>query len=161
MNWFRITVLLLFFSQTNTIYSQINNIIPTPKEQTIKNGFMLIENNPEIITNDKFKSASTLLKNAINELNLDNDEKPKNRIKFSYNKKLDNEEYILKINNNLITVFASSENGAIFGFQSLNQLMNLNLNNGAIKLKNQCWKAHVSSRFYKKIHRWFGYAKIQ
>ena len=67
MNWFRITVLLLFFSQTNTIYSQLNNIIPTPKEQTIKNGFMLIENNPEIITNDKFKSASTLLKEAINE----------------------------------------------------------------------------------------------
>ena len=94
MNWFRVTVLLLFFSQTNTIYSQLNNIIPTPKEQTIKNGFMLIENNPEIITNDKFKSASTLLKNAINELNLDNYEKPKNRIKFSYNKKLDNEEYL-------------------------------------------------------------------
>ena len=151
MNWFRITVLLLFFSQTNTIYSQVNNIIPTPKEQTIKNGFMLIENNPEIITNDKFKSASTLLKNAINELNLDNDEKPKNRIKFSYNKKLDNEEYILKINNNLITVFASSENGAIFGFQSLNQLMNLNLNNGAIKLKNQ--EIKDSPRFkYRGMH---------
>ena len=151
MNWFRITVLLLFFSQTNTIYSQINNIIPTPKEQTIKNGFMLIENNPEIITNDKFKSASTLLKNAINELNLDNDEKSKNRIKFSYNKKLDNEEYILGINNNLITISASSENGAIFGFQSLNQLMNLNLNNGAIKLKNQ--EIKDSPRFkYRGMH---------
>ena len=151
MNWFRITVLLLFFSQTNTIYSQVNNIIPTPKEQTIKNGFMLIENNPEIITNDKFKSASTLLKNAINELNLDNDEKPKNRIKFSYNKKLDNEEYILKINSNLITISASSENGAIFGFQSLNQLMNLNLNNGAIKLKNQ--EIKDSPRFkYRGMH---------
>ena len=137
MNWFRIAVLLLFFSQTNTIYSQVNNIIPTPKEQTIKNGFMLIENNPKIITNDKFKSASTLLKEAINELNLDNDEKPKNRIRFSYNKKLDNEEYILRINSNLITISASTENGAIFGFQSLNQLMNLNLNNGVIKLKNQ------------------------
>ena len=151
MNWFRITVLLLFFSQTNTIYSQINNIIPTPKEQTIKNGFMLIENNPEIITNDKFKSASTLLKNAINELNLDNDEKPKNRIKFSYNKKLDNEEYILRINSNLITISASTENGAIFGFQSLNQLMNLNLNNGAIKLKNQ--EIKDSPRFkYRGMH---------
>ena len=151
MNWFRITVLLLFFSQTNTIYSQVNNIIPTPKEQTIKNGFMLIENNPEIITNDKFKSVSTLLKNAINELNLDNDEKPKNRIKFSYNKKLDNEEYILRINSNLITISASSENGAIFGFQSLNQLMNLNLNNGAIKLKNQ--EIKDSPRFkYRGMH---------
>ena len=151
MNWFRITVLLLFFSQTNTIYSQVNNIIPTPKEQTIKNGFMLIENNPEIITNDKFKSASTLLKNAINELNLDNDEKSKNRIKFSYNKKLDNEEYILRINSNLITISASSENGAIFGFQSLNQLMNLNLNNGAIKLKNQ--EIKDSPRFkYRGMH---------
>ena len=151
MNWFRITVLLLFFSQTNTIYSQINNIIPTPKEQTIKNGFMLIENNPEIITKDKFKSASTLLKNAINELNLDNDEKPKNRIKFSYNKKLDNEEYILRINSNLITISASTENGAIFGFQSLNQLMNLNLNNGAIKLKNQ--EIKDSPRFkYRGMH---------
>ena len=151
MNWFRITVLLLFFSQTNTIYSQLNNIIPTPKEQTIKNGFMLIENNPEIITNDKFKSASILLKNAINELNLHNDEKPKNGIKFSYNKKLDNEEYILKINNNLITISASSENGAIFGFQSLNQLMNLNLNNGAIKLKNQ--EIKDSPRFkYRGMH---------
>ena len=151
MNWFRITVLLLFFSQTNTIYSQVNNIIPTPKEQTIKKGFMLIENNPEIITNDKFKSASTLLKNAINELNLHNDEKPKNRIKFSYNKKLDNEEYILRINSNLITISASSENGAIFGFQSLNQLMNLNLNNGAIKLKNQ--EIKDSPRFkYRGMH---------
>ena len=151
MNWFRIAVLLLFFSQTNTIYSQVNNIIPTPKEQTIKNGFMLIENNPEIITNDKFKSASTLLKNAINELNLHNDEKPKNRIKFSYNKKLDNEEYILKINNNLITISASSENGAIFGFQSLNQLMNLNLNDGVIKLKSQ--EIKDSPRFkYRGMH---------
>ena len=151
MNWFRITVLLLFFSQTNTIYSQVNNIIPTPKEQTIKNGFMLIENNPEIITNDKFKSASTLLKNAINELNLDNDEKPKNRIKFSYNKKLDNEEYILRINSNLITISASSENGAIFGFQSLNQLMNLNLNDGVIKLKSQ--EIKDSPRFkYRGMH---------
>ena len=151
MNWFRITVLLLFFSQTNTIYSQLNNIIPTPKEQTIKNGFMLIENNPEIITNDKFKSASTLLKNAINELNLDNDEKPKNRIKFSYNKKLDSEEYILRINSNLITISASTENGAIFGFQSLNQLMNLNLNNGVIKLKNQ--EIKDSPRFkYRGMH---------
>ena len=151
MNWFRITVLLLFFSQTNTIYTQLNNIIPTPKEQTIKNGFMLIENNPEIITNDKFKSASTLLKNAINELNLDNDEKPKNRIKFSYNKKLDNEEYILRINSNLITISASTENGAIFGFQSLNQLMNLNLNNGVIKLKNQ--EIKDSPRFkYRGMH---------
>ena len=151
MNWFRIAVLLLFFSQTNTIYSQVNNIIPTPKEQTIKNGFMLIENNPEIITNDKFKSASILLKNAINELNLDNDEKPKNRIRFSYNKKLDNEEYILRINSNLITISASTENGAIFGFQSLNQLMNLNLNNGAIKLKNQ--EIKDSPRFkYRGMH---------
>ena len=151
MNWFRITVLLLFFSQTNTIYSQLNKIIPTPKEQTIKNGFMLIENNPEIITNDKFKSASTLLKNAINELNLDNDEKPKNRIKFSYNKKLDNEEYILRINSNLITISASTENGAIFGFQSLNQLMNLNLNNGVINLTNQ--EIKDSPRFkYRGMH---------
>ena len=151
MNWFRITVLLLFFSQTNTIYSQVNNIIPTPKEQTIKNGFMLIENNPEIITNDKFKSASTLLKNAINELNLDNDEKPKNKIKFSYNKKLDNEEYILRINSNLITISASTENGAIFGFQSLNQLMNLNLNDGVIKLKSQ--EIKDSPRFkYRGMH---------
>ena len=112
---------------------------------------MLIENNPEIITNDKFKSASTLLKNAINELNLDNDEKPKNRIKFSYNKKLDNEEYILRINSNLITISASTENGAIFGFQSLNQLMNLNLNNGVIKLKNQ--EIKDSPRFkYRGMH---------
>ena len=151
MNWFRIAVLLLFFSQTNTIYSQVNNIIPTPKEQTIKNGFMLIENNPEIITNDKFKSASTLLKNAINELNLDNDEKPKNRIRFSYNKKLDNEEYILRINSNLITISASTENGAIFGFQSLNQLMNLNLNDGVIKLKSQ--EIKDSPRFkYRGMH---------
>ena len=112
---------------------------------------MLIENNPKIITNDKFKSASTLLKEAINELNLDNDEKPKNRIRFSYNKKLDNEEYILRINSNLITISASSENGAIFGFQSLNQLMNLNLNNGAIKLKNQ--EIKDSPRFkYRGMH---------
>ena len=151
MNWFRTTVLLLFFFQTNTIYSQVNNIIPTPKEQTIKNGFMLIENNPEIITNDKFKSASTLLKNAINELNLDNDEKPKNRIRFSYNKKLDIEEYILRINSNLITISASTENGAIFGFQSLNQLMNLNLNDGVIKLKSQ--EIKDSPRFkYRGMH---------
>ena len=151
MNWFRIAVLLLFFSQTNTIYSQVNNIIPTPKEQTIKNGFMLIENNPKIITNDKFKSASTLLKEAINELNLDNDEKPKNRIRFSYNKKLDNEEYILRINSNLITISASTENGAIFGFQSLNQLMNLNLNDGVIKLKSQ--EIKDSPRFkYRGMH---------
>ena len=151
MNWFRIAVLLLFFSLTNTIYSQVNNIIPTPKEQTIKSGFMLIENNPKIITNDKFKSASTLLKEAINELNLDNDEKPKNRIRFSYNKKLDNEEYILRINSNLITISASTENGAIFGFQSLNQLMNLNLNDGVIKLKSQ--EIKDSPRFkYRGMH---------
>ena len=151
MNWFRVTVFLIFFSHTDTICSQVNNIIPTPKEQIIKNGFMLIENNPEIITYDKFKSAEILLKNAINELNLDNDKKQKNRISFSYNKKLDEEEYILRINSNLITISASTEKGAIFGFQSLNQLMNLNLKNGVVKLKNQVIKD--SPRFkYRGMH---------
>ena len=151
MNWFRVTVFLIFFSQTDTIYSQVNNIIPTPKEQIIKNGFMLIENNPEIITYDKFNSTEILLKSAINELNLDNDKKQKNRIKFSYNKKLDEEEYILRINSNLITISASTEKGAIFGFQSLNQLMNLNLKNGVVKLKTQVIKD--SPRFkYRGMH---------
>ena len=84
-------------------------------------------------------------------MNLDNDEKPKNKIKFSYNKKLDNEEYILRINSNLITISASTENGAIFGFQSLNQLMNLNLNDGVIKLKSQ--EIKDSPRFkYRGMH---------
>ena len=58
-------------------------------------------------------------------------------IKFSLNKKLGIEEYILSISSDQITVEASTEAGAIFGFQSLNQLMNLNLKNGVIKLQNQ------------------------
>ena len=70
MNWSKIIVFFIFFSHINTLFSQKNNIIPTPNEQTINNGFMEIENSPEIITESNFNSAATLFKNAIKKLDL-------------------------------------------------------------------------------------------
>ena len=151
MNWSKIIVFFIFFSHINTLFSQKNDIIPTPTEQTINNGFMEIENSPEIITESNFNSAATLFKNAIKKLDLTSKKTTKNRIKFSLNEKLNEEEYILKINTNQITIEASNVTGAIFGFQSLYQLMNLNLKNGVVKLQNQLIKD--SPRFkYRGMH---------
>ena len=151
MNTLKITVFFIFFSHINTLFSQKNDIIPTPTEQTINNGFMEIENSPEIITESNFNSAATLFKNAVKKLNLTSKKTTKNRIKFSLNEKLNEEEYILKINTNQIIIEASTETGAIFGFQSLYQLMNLNLKNGVVKLQNQVIKD--SPRFkYRGMH---------
>ena len=151
MNWSKIIVFFIFFSHINTLISQKNNIIPTPNEQTINNGFMEIENSPEIITESNFNSAATLFKNAIKKLDLTSKKTTKNRINFSLNEKLNEEEYILKINTDQINIEASTETGAIFGFQSLYQLMNLNLKNGVVKLQNQVIKD--SPRFkYRGMH---------
>ena len=151
MNWSKIIVFFIFFSHINTLFSQKNDIIPTPTEQTINNGFMEIENSPEIIIESNFNSAATLFKNAIKKLDLNSKKTTKNRIKFSLNEKLNEEEYILKINTNQITIEASTETGAIFAFQSLYQLMNLNLKNGVVKLQNQVIKD--SPRFkYRGMH---------
>ena len=151
MNWSKIIVFFIFFSHINTLFSQKNDIIPTPTEQTINNGFMEIENSPEIITESNFNSAATLFKNAIKKLDLTSKKTTKNRINFFLNEKLNEEEYILKINTNQIIIEASTETGAIFGFQSLYQLMNLNLKNGVVKLQNQVIKD--SPRFkYRGMH---------
>ena len=88
---------------------------------------MEIENSPEIIADIELNSAATLFKSAVKKLELANDKQTKNRIIFSLNKKLNDEEYILQINPHEITIEASTETGAIYGFQSFNQLMNLNL----------------------------------
>ena len=112
---------------------------------------MEIENSPEIITESNFNSAATLFKNAIKKLDLTSKKTTKNRINFSLNEKLNEEEYILKINTDQINIEASTEIGAIFGFQSLYQLMNLNLKNGVVKLQNQLIKD--SPRFkYRGMH---------
>ena len=56
-----------------------------------------------------------------------------------------------RINTDQINIEASTETGAIFGFQSLYQLMNLNLKNGVVKLQNQVIKD--SPRFkYRGMH---------
>ena len=151
MNTLKIIVFFIFFSHINTLFSQRNDIIPTPTEQTINNGYMEIENSPQIITESNFNSAATLFKNAIKKLDLTSKKRTKNRINFSLNEKLNEEEYILKINTNQIIIEASTETGAIFGFQSLYQLMNLNLKNGVVKLQNQVIKD--SPRFkYRGMH---------
>ena len=151
MNTLKIIVFFIFFSHINTLFSQKNNIIPTPVEQTINSGYMEIENSPEIIADFELNSAATLFKDAVKKLELANDKQTKNRIIFSLNKKLNNEEYILQINPNEIIIEASTKIGAIYGFQSLNQLMKLNFKNGVIKLQNQVIKD--SPRFkYRGMH---------
>ncbi len=151
MNWPKIIVFFIFFSHINTLFSQKNNIIPTPTEQTINNGYMEIKNSPEIITDYEFNSAATLLKDALKKLGFSSEKKIKNKVKFSLNKSLNDEEYLLRINSNEIVIESSTETGAIYGFQSLNQLMSLNLNNGVIKLQNQVIKD--SPRFkYRGMH---------
>jgi hypothetical protein len=80
MNWSKIIVFFIFFSHINTLFSQKNNIIPTPIEQTINSGYMEIENSPEIIADFELNSAATLFKNAVKKLGFANDKKTKNRI---------------------------------------------------------------------------------
>ena len=151
MNWPKIIVFFIFFSHINTLFSQKNNIIPTPTEQTINNGYMEIKNSPEIITDYEFNSAGTLLKDALKKLGFSSEKTTKNKVKFSLNKSLNDEEYFLRINSNEIAIESSTETGAIYGFQSLNQLMSLNLSNGVIKLQNQVIKD--SPRFkYRGMH---------
>ena len=70
MNILKITVFFIFFSHINTHFSQNNNIIPEPTEQTIKQGYFSINENPNIISEFEFNSAATLLKNTLKELNI-------------------------------------------------------------------------------------------
>ena len=70
MNTLKIIVFFIFFSHINTLFSQKNNIILTPIEQTINNGYMEIENSPEIIADFELNSAATLFKDAVKKLEL-------------------------------------------------------------------------------------------
>ena len=99
MNTLKIIVFFIFFSHINTLFPQKNNIIPQPIEQTINSGYMEIENSPEIIADFELNSAATLFKDAVKELELAIDKQTKNRIIFSLNKKLNDEEYIFKYSN--------------------------------------------------------------
>ena len=65
MNTLKIAVFFIFFSHINTLFSQNNNIIPKPLEQTIKQGYFSFNKYPEIITEFEFNSATTLLKDAL------------------------------------------------------------------------------------------------
>ena len=87
----------IFFSHINIVFSQNNNIIPTPKEQKIENGFIILKNTPKIRAVNEFNYAGTLLKNAFKKLGFANDKENRNRIEFSHNKNLNKEEYVLKI----------------------------------------------------------------
>ena len=53
---------------------------------------MEIENSPEIIVDFELNSAATLFKDAVKKLGLVYDKQTKNRIIFSFNKKLKYEE---------------------------------------------------------------------
>ena len=150
MNTLKITVFFIFFSHINTLFSQNNNIIPKPLEQTIKQGYFSFNKYPEIITEFEFNSATTLLKDALKELNINSEKKSKKSIKFSL-KKLQTEEYILSISKDEIVIEASTEIGALHAFQSLNQLILLNNKNGVVKIQSQVIKD--SPRFkYRGMH---------
>ena len=96
MNTLKITVFFIFFSHINTLFSQNNNIIPKPLEQTIKQGYFSFNKYPEIVTQFEFNSATTLLKDALMKLNISLEKKSKKSIKFTLNKKLQKEENSLK-----------------------------------------------------------------
>lgn len=80
MNTLKIIVFFIFFFHIITLFSQKNNIIPTPVEQTIISGYMEIENSPEIIADFELNSAATLFKYAVKKLELAYDKKTKNRL---------------------------------------------------------------------------------
>ena len=151
MNILKITVFFIFFSHIDTPFSQNNNIIPEPTEQTIKQEYFSINENPNIISEFEFNSAATLLKNTLKELNIISEKKSKNVIIFSKNKKLDLEEYTLDINSDEIIIEASSHLGAIYACQSLKQLILLNNRKGSVKIQSQFIKD--SPRFkYRGMH---------
>ena len=87
MNPLKVIVFFIFFSNVNILFSQKNNLIPTPAEQIIKSGYMTIEDSPEIISDFELNSAATLFKDAVKKLEFGHDKQIKNRIKFSLNKK--------------------------------------------------------------------------
>ena len=120
-------------------------------EQTIKQGYFSINENPNIISEFEFNSAATLLKNTLKELNIISEKKSKNVIIFSKNEKLDLEEYTLDINSGEIIIEASSHLGAIYACQSLKQLILLNNRKGSVKIQSQFIKD--SPRFkYRGMH---------
>ena len=79
MNTLKIIVFFIFFSHINTLFSQKNNIIPTPVEQTINSGYMEIQYSPEIIADFELNSAATLFKYSVKKLELANNKQTKNQ----------------------------------------------------------------------------------
>lgn len=110
---------------SNLTYSQKVGIIPQPNEVKLGKGAFVINYQTSIISDFKSEKTALFLKSKINEslgLQLANTEEG-NTIAFEENQALSSDSYHLNIEKNKIQIIASSDEGWLYGVQSLLQLI--------------------------------------
>ncbi|MDY7395582.1 family 20 glycosylhydrolase [Aureibaculum sp. 2210JD6-5] len=102
------------------------NIIPKPVELTLNEGSFSIDNNTKIVAHDSLKIVANVLmdklKSSGNKVTF-GETSTENSIEFALKEGLENEAYEVSINNNKVTISASSLGGFLYSTQTILQLL--------------------------------------
>ena len=126
-----ILILFLFVNILNLI-SQNDIIIPKPNEISFRKETFQIDEKTIILSNEKtYKSANLLKEYFKNSFDIslkisENGNHKKNVIQFFFDEKIADEGYKLSIENGVLNIEASSENGWFYGIQTLIQICDYN-----------------------------------
>ncbi|WP_104734805.1 glycoside hydrolase family 20 protein [Hanstruepera ponticola] len=130
-------------------------IIPTPKNQSVTQGYFLLNNVTGVQYNDSFKVSAKFLKAYIekgSQIKLTEN----NTISFIKDETLTEEAYVLEILPKNITIKAKTDQGAFYAVQSLRQLLQVAFEKGSFKEEEvaiQCMTIEDEPRFqYRGMH---------
>lgn len=110
------------------------NLIPRERSFTPKKGTFTCTGTPEIFGDADFLSEIELFKQSLKNLPLTVGDNPKNIICTVDTTCTEKEAYILEIENQTITVKASSSHGIFNGLQSIKQLILANVSNNSFSI---------------------------
>lgn len=141
MDYKKIIIALLFTSTLlnctqETEKPLVPNIIPIPNELEINEGQFILSSDTQLIYDEDFKSVASFFKLYIeNGSNIQlQDTDADSKISFIKDVNINNEEgYELYVGQNTITISASSQKGAFYGFQTLRQLIPVAFENKSYK----------------------------
>jgi len=153
---FFLFISFLFSCKSEEYVSEIPQIIPTPNEQIINQGFFVLNNSVGISYDDTFKISGDFLQNFIQEgsdITLDDTDD----IQFILDQTIENTEgYKLDIQPYKITISAKTDQGAFYAVQTLRQLLPPGFENNSIseeKISIQCMSIIDAPQFqYRGMH---------
>ena len=153
---FSVFISILYSCKSEEFIAENLQIIPIPNQQTINNGYFLLDNSVGIVINDQFKISSEFLQNYIengSQIKLSNT----SQIQFIFDKTIEHSEgYELNILPKQITISAKTDQGAFYAVQSLRQLLPAEFENSSYSeqsVKLPCMKIKDQPKFaYRGMH---------